>query len=107
MPAFKVNCIMHRNNPILAGAPPEGSFLGENAIPSASLWRELDKYIQGIKGVRIVSDAKLGMVVISLKQMYAGHAKSAALCAAGLHTQSEALRWIIVVDDDIEPFNTG
>lgn len=37
--------------------------------------------------------------------MYAGHAKSAALFAAGYNTESEACRWIIVVDDDIDPSN--
>ena len=47
------------------------------------------------------------MIAISLKQMYAGHAKTAGLFAAGYLTETEACRWIIVVDDDIDPSNTA
>ena len=43
--------------------------------------------------------------VISLKQMYPGHAKQAALVAAGSSTTGRDVRFIIVVDEDIDPSN--
>ncbi len=43
--------------------------------------------------------------VISIKQMYTGHAKQAALAAAGSNATGFSTRMIIVVDDDIDPAN--
>jgi 4-hydroxy-3-polyprenylbenzoate decarboxylase len=47
------------------------------------------------------------MVVISLKQTYAGQAKQAAFLAAGSSATGWAVRFIIVVDDDIDPFDNS
>ncbi len=44
------------------------------------------------------------MIVVSLKQMYPGHAKQAALITAGVYQGAQQVgRWIITVDDDIDP----
>ena len=43
------------------------------------------------------------MVVISLEQLYGGHAKRAAL--ACLTEEGLMARWVIVVDEDIDHFN--
>jgi 4-hydroxy-3-polyprenylbenzoate decarboxylase len=100
---------MHRNNPIILGNPPAiGKYVNncKRYIDAAILWNEMDKKIPGIKGVWYFCEAGAeGVVVISLKQMYAGHAKTAGLLAAGYHTQSQACRWVIIVDDDIDPSN--
>ncbi len=110
-PAFKVKSVMHRNDPIITGHPPQvGKYTPESKLfaDSAVLWNELDKRVPGVKGVWFLHESKgPSMVVISLKQMYAGHAKTAALFAAGYLTETEACRWIIVVDDDIDPSNTA
>ena len=46
------------------------------------------------------------MVVVSLKQMYPGHVKQAALIAAGTYKGATHVgRFIIIVDDDIDPTN--
>jgi 4-hydroxy-3-polyprenylbenzoate decarboxylase len=45
------------------------------------------------------------MPVISLEQQYAGHAKQAALIAAGCGATGCTSRLIVVVDDDIDPSN--
>ena len=45
-----------------------------------------------------------GVTVISLKQMYAGHAKQVALIAAGSRATFTA-RFIVTVDEDIDPCN--
>ena len=111
-PAFHVKAILHRNNPILQGAPPSrfpGVWtLGGHLQKAATLWNELDAQIPGVRGVRMVEDASIHtMVAISLKQEYEGHAKRAALLAAGSSATAFGIRWIIVVDDDIDPFNNS
>lgn len=110
-PAFKVNCVMHRNEPIITGHPPEiGKYHIEGKIfaNSAVLWNELDKHVPGVKGVWHYCEAGVeGIIAISLKQMYAGHAKTAGLFAAGFHTEAEANRYIVVVDEDIDPSNSA
>jgi 4-hydroxy-3-polyprenylbenzoate decarboxylase len=56
----------------------------------------------------MVEDAAVHTIaIISLKQQYAGHAKQAALIAAGLSATGLCLRFAIVVDDDIDPFDTS
>ncbi len=110
-PAFKVKCIMHRDDPIILGHPPlVGKYHLEttNITIAAILWNELDKHVPGITGVwNFYEAAGPSILAISVKQMYAGHAKTAGLFAAGNHTKAEACRWIIVLDDDIDPSNVA
>jgi 4-hydroxy-3-polyprenylbenzoate decarboxylase len=108
-PIFKVNAILHRNNPILQGNPPLRSpffALAHNLRRSAVAWSELDKQIPGIKGVWLLDDAAYNMiVVVSVEQRYPGHAMQAAMGIAYLHSTNYMNRFIIVVDDDIDPSN--
>ena len=43
--------------------------------------------------------------VVAIKQLYPGHAKQAGMLAANCHSGNYAGRWVIVVDDDIDPSN--
>ena len=45
------------------------------------------------------------MAVVSIKQMYGGHAKHTALAAASCNAIAYMLRYVIVVDDDVDPTN--
>lgn len=107
-PVFKIKCIMHRDSPILQGNPP---LLGPYALGShirrpAAIWDALDRQIPGVKGVWGYEEvAGPGMVVISLEQKYEGHAKQAALIAAGCNFLEGKTKLIVVVDDDIDPSN--
>ena len=88
-PVFHVKSVLHRNNPILQGAPPSRFpsvwTLGGHLQKAAVLWNELEAQMPGVRGVRMVEDASLHtMVVISLKQEFDGHAKRAALLAANI-----------------------
>ncbi len=110
-PAVRIKCVMHRNDPIITGHPP---MLGKYHIEckpysdSAVLWNELDKHVPGIKGVWYFHEAGAkGIIAVSLKQMYAGHAKTAGLFAIGAQTEAEANRYVIVVDEDIDPSNSA
>lgn len=105
-PIVKIKSIMHRNDPIIQGAPPMRPLPGIGHFPvnfrAATLWNDLDKCsIPDIKGVW---QHGYGMMAISLKQKYAGHAKQAALIAAGSRS-AHIIRFIVTVDEDIDPYN--
>lgn len=110
-PPVQVTSIMHRDDPIIGGAPP---FVG-NADPglcstltmAADLWDFLDGQVPGIQGVSYLFRRNL-MVVISLKQQYPGHAKQALQLAGNTYRGGPAAvnaRFIIAVDEDIDPSN--
>ncbi|MBI2958978.1 MAG: UbiD family decarboxylase [Betaproteobacteria bacterium] len=110
-PVVKIKAILHRNDPIQFGVPMLIGTHDDNMIQavdySAQLWAEFDRQIAGVKGVSFVYQARRRpMVVVSLKQMYPGHVKQAALIAAGVYRGAAAVgRFIIIVDDDIDPTN--
>ena len=110
IPAFRVKTILHRNDPIIQGNPPHRLpavfSLGRHVQKAATLWDHLDKQLPGVRGVWMIEEAAVHSIpVISLKQMYPGHAKQAALVAAGSNATGWETRMIIVVDDDIDPSN--
>ena len=110
MSACRVKSVLYRNNPIIQGNPPSHLpsvwTLGRHIQKSASLWAELDRHIPGVQGVWMIEQAGMhAMPVISLKQQYGGHAKQAALVAAGCSATGRAARMVIVVDEDIDPSN--
>ncbi len=106
---FQVKSICHRHRPILQGNPPLRSpyfALAHNLRRSASTWVDLDKTIPGVKGVWLLDDAAFNMiVVVSLEQRYQGHAMQAAMGVAFSHATSYMNRFIILVDEDIDPSN--
>ena len=65
--------------------------------------------LAGIAGIKGVWCHEAGVArlfnVISLKQAYAGHAKQALLVAAGCQSGAYIGRFMIVVDDDVDPSN--
>ncbi|MFH1742984.1 MAG: UbiD family decarboxylase [bacterium] len=107
-PACRIKSVMHRENPIIQGNPPS-SFpamwtLGRHIQRAATVWSELDRQIPGVQGVWMVEDVNTdNMMVISLKQAYSGHAKQAAVIAAGTQMAARHLHYLIVVDEDIDP----
>jgi len=107
-PVIRVKSVMHRNNPILCGAPParppnEISFF-KSIVSSGLIWDELEK--AGVPGIQGVWRDTRFWVVVSVKQRYAGHAKQAALVASQCHAGAYLGRYAIVVDEDIDPTNT-
>jgi len=107
IPAFRVKTILHRNNPIIQGNPPSRLpavfSLGRHIQKAAALWEHLDQQLPGVRGVWMIEEAAVHSIpVISLKQMYPGHAKQAALVAAGSNATGWETRFIIVVDDDLD-----
>jgi UbiD family decarboxylase len=105
--AFKVKSVLHRDNPIIMGVLP---FLApgvpywiSHIVRSAVVWDELERNVPGVKGVWQPQEfSALGAVAISLEQKYAGHVKQAALVAAGCGAVAQCLRYVIIVDDDVD-----
>ncbi len=103
-PATKIKSMLFRNQPIILGAPP---FLeaNQNILYSRGIlvWNELEALgIPNIMGVNYAG----GRTIISIKQAYPGHAMRAAHAALG-GTAGYHARFIIVVDEDIDPYNLG
>lgn len=111
-PIVKVKRIYYRDGPILQGNPPLKPPLPEalavNVISSAALWREIEQHVPDVKGVWCANEGGTGgvagfWVVVSIKQRYPGHAKQAGLAATACRAGAYAGRYVVVVDDDIDP----
>ena len=110
-PVIQVKNLYFRNNPIIFGQPPvKPPAYFWFPIPihtAATLWDQLEKAgAMGIKGVYVHGPGNRVIGVISLKQSYPGHSRQVGtLAAAFLHGGSCTGRYIITVDEDIDPSN--
>jgi 4-hydroxy-3-polyprenylbenzoate decarboxylase len=101
-PVTLIKSILYRNDPILLGSPPFlGSSRGVLSSRGILVWNELEAL--GIPDIKAVNYS-WGMCIISLKQAYPGHAMRAAHGALG-GTAGYHGRFVIVVDEDIDPYN--
>lgn len=107
-PVIRVTAILHRNDPIIQGAPrlrPPNLNFPVPLMQAPAIWDSLER--EGIPDIRGVWQLEAGgasfITVISLKQRYAGHAKRAAMAASGSYGGGESRRLIIVVDEDVDP----
>ncbi|MFQ5684488.1 MAG: UbiD family decarboxylase [Candidatus Binatia bacterium] len=111
-PIVKIKRLYHRNEPILLGSPPGRPpvELGwyRSYLRSALIWDEIEKAgVPDVKGVWLtVSGGSRLILVVSIKQRYPGHARQAALVASQCHAGAYLGRYVVVVDDDIDPSNT-
>jgi UbiD family decarboxylase len=111
-PVVRVKRVYYRTNPILTmarpGRPPSDYSLSKCVIKSALIWDQVEK--AGLSGVQGVWCHEAGggrlFNIISIKQAYPGHAKQAAMLAAGAHAGNYLGRFVIVVDEDIDPNNS-
>lgn len=107
-PPLRIKTILHRNDPILQGTPPLIApldyALGRHIRRSAVAWDLLDREIPGVRGVWVMEGGTpYGGLIVSLEQRWPGHALHAALKILGSYSTAYMLRWIIVVDEDIDP----
>lgn len=111
-PVVRIRRVYHRCQPIITmarpGRPPSDYSLSKCVIKSAMIWDQVEK--AGLSGVRGVWCHEAGggrlFNIISIKQAYAGHAKQAAMLAGNVHAGNYINRFVVVVDDDIDPTNT-
>jgi 4-hydroxy-3-polyprenylbenzoate decarboxylase len=101
-PITVIKSVLFRNDPIILGSPPLlGIYRGILSSRGIVVWNELEALgIPNIMGVNY----SWGMTIISIKQAYPGHAMRAAHGAIG-GTAGYHGKFIIIVDEDIDPFN--
>ncbi len=105
-PVIRVKAIYYRDNPILTCAhmtiPPHDTSLAMAVLHSAGIWDRLEAF--GIPGIKGVWCHELGagqlFNVVSIEQMYAGHARDVGIIASHVPKIS---RYTVVVEDDIDP----
>ena len=109
-PVIRVKAIYHRNDPILTVLPdfktyPLSSYMFL-VFCAAGLWNEIEQAgITDIRGVWLAEWGVRFFAVISVKQRYGGHARQAAHIALGAREGAYLGRFIVLVDDDIDPSN--
>lgn len=108
-PVLRVKTVLHRDDPIhTARHELRGkAFDFRSLVRSALLWKELERAgIPNIQGVwRYEQAGSRYFNVISIRQAYYGHARQVLHVAAQTAAGAYAGRWVVVVDDDIDPAN--
>jgi 4-hydroxy-3-polyprenylbenzoate decarboxylase len=105
----RVKSILYRDNPIILSVSSGlvGSEVRTNPMRSAMLWNQMEQTgVPEIKGIWFLeSGAAHFTIAVSIKQSYPGHARQAGMAAAGCRQGAYLNRFVIVVDDDIDPTN--
>lgn len=107
--AMRIERILHRNDPIILGSPPgkpphDFSYM-RTALKSAMIKDAITGAgVSGVKGVWAhESGGGRMLVVVSVQQRYHGHARQVAYLAAQLPAAAYMNRFVVIVDDDIDP----
>ena len=107
--AMEITRLWHRDDPILLGAPPgrpphDYSYM-RTVMKSAMIQDEL--IATGVPGISKAWAHEAGggrlFVGVSIRQRYAGHSRQVAHLAAQLPAAAYMNRYVVVVDDDIDP----
>ncbi|MFC2122575.1 UbiD family decarboxylase [Bacteroidota bacterium] len=106
-PLIRVKSVLYRDNPILTSlspsVPPGEISLSRSIGLAATVWTTLEK--SGIPGIIGVWAPESGgsrlFVVVSIKQLYAGHSMDVGLISA--QCVGNLGRYVVVVDEDIDP----
>ena len=108
---IKVNCITYRTNPIFwsttVGRAVTDTHMTMALTYGSTLWQELEAMrIPGIKSVYCPPEgAGRFLAIISVKQMYPGHAAQVGTAAISTEMGAYGLKTVIVVDEDIDAWD--
>jgi len=104
-PVIRVKAIYHRHNPILNTMSPmwPGAQLLGLPVDAGLMWDQLES--AGIQDIAGVYNYYPYLVVVSIRQRYAGHAKQAGMAALSCSAGARNGRYVVVVDEDIDPTN--
>ncbi|MBI4481253.1 MAG: UbiD family decarboxylase [Acidobacteria bacterium] len=110
-PIIDVKRVYYRDDPILTCAlMADYPSCDQNDLfsvfRSARIWDDLDALgVPGIRGVfsHPAAAGGFGMTIVSLEQRYAGHASEVAALAAQCPAGAYYCKWIVVVDEDVDP----
>ena len=103
-PVIRVKAIYHRNDPIILNMSPQWPGAPHHSVrfEAGGLWDQLESLgVPGIQGVYIHLS---GLVAVSIKQMFPGHARQVGNAVLGANS-SAGSRYVVIVDDDIDATN--
>jgi 4-hydroxy-3-polyprenylbenzoate decarboxylase len=111
VPVMDIERVYFRDDPILLGTPPgkppnDYSYM-RALLKSAMIQDALIKAdVRDVRGVwaHEVGGGRL-LIVVSITQRFCGHARQAGFLAAQLPAAGYMSRYVIVVDDDVDPMN--
>lgn len=102
-PVIRVKAIYYRNNPIIHGDAPMWPGARRGGLSGgAGRGGVADLARAGIQDVVAVGNHMGYIRVVAIKQRYPGHAQQAARAVASVTRNG---RWIVIVDEDIDPTN--
>jgi len=107
----QVTCVTYRSNPIFWGTTVGRAVTDTHMTMAltygATLWQQLtDMKIPGIKAVYCPPEGSgRFLAIISMKQMYPGHADQVGTAAISTEMGAYGLKTVIVVDEDIDPWD--
>jgi len=110
-PFIRVNCVTYRDNPIFwlttVGRAVTDTHMTMALTYGATLWQELVAMrIPGIKSVYCPPEgAGRFLAIISVKQMYPGHAVQVGTAAISTEMGAYGLKTVIVVDEDVDAWD--
>ncbi|MBI4788107.1 MAG: phenylphosphate carboxylase subunit beta [Chloroflexi bacterium] len=110
-PFIKVKCVTYRNDPIFwlttVGRAVTDTHMTMALSYGATLWQELEQmHVPGIKSVYCPPEgAGRFIAIISVKQMYPGHAAHVGTAAISTEMGAYGLKTVIVVDEDIDAWD--
>jgi len=111
-PFVEVKSLYYRNNAVVLGAVMSRSSYNDHAL-WRSIWKSAlihDEVVKnGLPNVKGVYAPTFGVgrqfIIISIKQSYPGHATEAGYLASQTRSAAYMGRWVVVVDDDIDPYD--
>ena len=113
-PCIDIKTIRYRDDPVVTSALMSDGWSNECGLmwamaKAARVWTDLNAMgVPGIRGVWSPPEAAgWGMTVVSIKQQYAGHAAQAGALAAQCMGGAYFTKYIVVVDDDVDPTDLG
>jgi UbiD family decarboxylase len=110
-PVIEIKAIHHRRAPILTAAlmaryPSSEISTGFAIMKSARILDDLQRI--GVPGVVAAYTTPaaicgMGMIIVSLKQLYAGHTAQVLALTAQCPAAAYYTKWVIAVDEDVDP----
>jgi 4-hydroxy-3-polyprenylbenzoate decarboxylase len=109
-PALRVDRLLHRDDPIILaaprGRPPDDPTYWQTRFKASAIWEGLDGAgVPDVQGVWCHHPNSNFFTVVAIKQRYAGPARQAGLVAQNCAGGVGFGRWVVVVDEDIDPSN--
>ncbi len=102
-PVVRVKAVYHQDDPILLNEAPLWPGAPKHGLPinAGILWDQLEH--AGIPDVVGVYTYTPYLVVIAIRQRYAGHARQAGMAALACSASARHGRYVVIVDEDIDP----